>query len=57
MEGGGNHRGDRPDDAALAIETLEEHGYAGLADRRKGKAASHRVALATVEKVLGLYGD
>ena len=38
-------------------ERLEEHGYAGLADRRKGKAASHRVPLATVEKVLGLYRD
>jgi len=36
-------------------ERLEEHGYAGLADRRKGKAPSHRVPLATVEKVLGLY--
>ena len=38
-------------------ERLEEHGYAGLADRRKGKAPSHRVPLATVEKVLGLYRD
>ena len=36
-------------------ERLEEHGYSGLADRRKGKAASHRVPLATAEKVLGLY--
>jgi transposase len=38
-------------------ERLEEHGYAGLADRRKGTAPSHRVPLATVEKVLGLYRD
>src|SRR5262252_3108738 len=38
-------------------ERLEEHGYAGLADRRKGKPASHRVPLATVEKVMALYRD
>jgi transposase len=38
-------------------ERLEEHGYSGLADRRKGKPASHRVPLETVEKVLALYRD
>lgn len=38
-------------------ERLEEHGYSGLADRRKGKSASHRVPLATVEKVLELYRE
>jgi hypothetical protein len=36
-------------------ERLEEGGYAGLADRRKGKPSAQRIPLATVEKVLGLY--
>jgi transposase len=36
-------------------ERLEEHGYAGLADRRKGKPSEKRVPLGTVEQVLGLY--
>jgi len=36
-------------------ERLEEHGYSGLADRRKGKLSGRRVALATAEQVLGLY--
>jgi transposase len=36
-------------------ERLEEHGYSGLADRRKGKASFRRVPLKTVEEVLGLY--
>ncbi len=35
-------------------ERLEEGGYAGLADRRKGKPSAQRIPLATVEKVLGL---
>ena len=38
-------------------ERLEEHGYSGLADRRKGKASFRRVPLKTVEKVLGLYRE
>ena len=33
----------------------QEHGYDGLYDRRKGKPSPKRVALETVEKVLGLY--
>jgi transposase len=36
-------------------ERLKEGGYAGLADRRKGKPSEKRVPLATVEQVLGLY--
>jgi hypothetical protein len=38
-------------------EKLERDGYAGLADRRKGKASSHRVPLKTAEEVLRLYGE
>jgi transposase len=38
-------------------ERLEEDGYAGLADRRKGKPSAKRIPLATVEKVLGLYKE
>jgi len=34
---------------------LEKDGYAGLADRRKGKPSAQRIPLATVEEVLGLY--
>jgi transposase len=36
-------------------ERLQEGGYAGLTDRRKGKPSEKRVPLATVEQVLGLY--
>lgn len=36
-------------------ERIEEGGYEGLADRRKGKPSGHRVALAVVEEVLRLY--
>lgn len=36
-------------------ERIEEHGYSGLADRRKGKVSFRRVPLKTVEEVLGLY--
>lgn len=36
-------------------ERLEEHGYSGLADRRKGKPSDKRVPLATAEKVLQLF--
>ena len=38
-------------------ERLEEDGYDGLADRRKGKASSRRVPLKTVEQVLALYQE
>ena len=38
-------------------ERLEKGGYAGLADRRKGKPSAKRIPLATVEKVLGLYQE
>lgn len=38
-------------------ERLEEHGYSGLTDRRKGKASFRRVPLKTVEEVLGLYQE
>ena len=36
---------------------MEEGGYAGLADRRKGKPSAQRIPLATVEEVLGLYKE
>ena len=38
-------------------ERLEEGGYAGLVDRRKGKPSQRRVELATVELVLKLYQE
>ena len=38
-------------------ERMEKDGYAGLADRRKGKPSAKRIPLATVEKVLGLYKE
>jgi transposase len=38
-------------------ERLEEHGYDGLADRRKGKPSFRRVPLKTVEDVLALYQE
>ena len=38
-------------------EKLEKHGYAGLADRRKGKLSAQRIPLATIEKVLRLYKE
>jgi transposase len=38
-------------------ERLQEHGYSGLADRRKGKASDKRVPLATAEKVLRLFQE
>ena len=34
---------------------LEKDGYAGLADRRKGKESAQRIPLATAEEVLRLY--
>jgi transposase len=36
-------------------ERIEEGGYGGLADRRKGKPSGRRVALTVVEEVLRLY--
>ena len=36
-------------------ERLEQHGYNGLTDRRKGKPSRQRVPLATAEEVLELY--
>ena len=36
-------------------ERLEEHGYSGLADRRKNKPSGKRAPLATAEKVLQLF--
>lgn len=38
-------------------ERLEKDGYAGLADRRKGRSSAKRVPLATVEEVLRLYRE
>jgi transposase len=38
-------------------ERLEKDGYAGLADRRKGRPSPKRVPLATVEEVLRLYRE
>jgi transposase len=38
-------------------ERLEREGYSGLADRRRGKASSHRVPLKTAEEVLRLYQE
>jgi hypothetical protein len=36
---------------------LEEHGYSGLADRRKGKPRFRRVPLKRCEEVLQLYEE
>jgi transposase len=38
-------------------ERLEEHGYDGLRDRRKGKQSQRRVPVKTCEEVLGLYQE
>ena len=38
-------------------ERMEEQGYSGLADRRKGKPSDKRVPLAQVEEVLRLYKE
>ena len=38
-------------------ERFEASGYDGLMDQRKGKPASHRVELKTVEEVLRLYRE
>jgi hypothetical protein len=56
VAGGGDYRHQRPAHAALA-GALEEFGYDGLFDRRRGKPSPKRVPLATVEKVLGLYRE
>jgi transposase len=38
-------------------ERIEEHGYSGLSDGRKGKPSPRRVPLAIAEKVLRLYQE
>ena len=38
-------------------ERLEEDGYDGLADRRKGVVSPKRVSLEVCERVLGLYRE
>ena len=38
-------------------ERLQEEGYSGLADRRKGKPSEQRVPLEVAEKVLQLYQE
>lgn len=38
-------------------ERLEKDGYAGLADRRKGRPSRRRIPLAMVEEVLRLYRE
>ena len=38
-------------------DRLEEHGYVGLADRRKGKPSPQRIPLATMEEMLRLYRE
>jgi transposase len=38
-------------------ERIEQEGYSGLADRRKGKPSAKRVPLKTAEEVLRLYQD
>jgi len=38
-------------------DRMEAGGYAGLADRRKGKPSAQRIPLATVEEVLRLYKE
>ena len=38
-------------------ERLEQDGYSGLADRRKGRPSDKRVPLATAEKVLRLFQE
>jgi transposase len=38
-------------------ERLDEHGYWGLVDRRKGKASDKRVPVAKVEEILRLYRE
>jgi hypothetical protein len=38
-------------------ERLQEHGYDGLTDRRKGKRSQRRVPVKTCEEVLRLYQE
>jgi transposase len=38
-------------------ERLEEHGYVGLGDRRKGKPSPKRIPLARMEEMLKLYRE
>lgn len=53
---GRDYRRQRPNDTPLA-GAFRTGGHSGLADRRKGKRASHRVALETVEEVFRLYQE
>jgi hypothetical protein len=53
---GRDHWDQRPADVALA-RGYEGFGFRGLFDRRRGKPSPKRVAVAVVEKVLGLYGE
>jgi len=43
--------------ASSALRPIEKDGYAGLADRRKGKPSAQRIPLETIEKILGLYQE
>jgi transposase len=38
-------------------ERLQEHGYVGLGDRRKGKPSPKRIPIATMEELLRLYRE
>src|SRR5664279_5733961 len=38
-------------------ERLEEHGYSGLADRRRGRPSEKRIPVSVVEQVLRLYRE
>jgi transposase len=38
-------------------ERLQEHGYVGLGDRRKGKPSPKRIPVATMEELLRLYRE
>lgn len=54
--GGGDHRGDRPDHAAVAA-ALREHGYSGLWDYRKRQPSPKRVPVEELTEVLRLYRE
>ena len=55
--GGRDHRGDAIGRCGGGGSGLERDGYAGLADRRKGKPSAQRIPLATAEEVLRLYQE
>src|SRR5690242_2158590 len=54
--GGGNHRGDGSDDAAVA-RAAGRGRLRGTGRPPEGKPSAKRIPLATVEKVLGLYQE